>query len=84
MGELDWGCSLCSWGCCQREGGCLPAELLKLEGCGAAEESANCERQNGGERAEPQPYQGKEVGVLRVGQGPGKGGLYCTWCGRLC
>lgn len=21
MGELDWGCSVCSWGCHQREGG---------------------------------------------------------------
>lgn len=84
MGELDWGCPVCSWGCHQRAGGCLPAELLKPGGCGAAEEGASCRRQNGEECAEPQPYRGKEVGVLHVGQGQGRGGLCCTWYRGLC
>lgn len=42
-------------------------------GCGAAEESVSCRRQNGGEHAEPQPYRGKEVGGAACGAGGRKG-----------
>lgn len=42
-------------------------------GCGAAEESASCGRQNGGERAEPQPCRGKKVGGAACGAGGRKG-----------
>lgn len=77
MGELGWGCPVCSWGCHHRERGCLcwVAETGRTWGCG---------RQRGGGCAEPQPCRGKEVGMLHVGQGQGKGGLSCTWCGGLC
>lgn len=56
-------------------------------GCGAAEESASCRRQNGGEHAEPQPYGGKEVGGTacgaggrkREGSGAGTDGVQGVW-----
>lgn len=64
----SWTGAVCSWGCHQRAGGCLPAELLKPGGYGTAEEGASCRRQNGGECAEPQPYRGKEVGCCIWGR----------------
>lgn len=83
MGGLGWG-SLCagegrdvSLPSCRKLGGHRAVGRgfggMCAAGCGAADESASCRRQSGGECDEPQPYQGKEEGGAACGAEGRKG-----------